>query len=268
MVDNFSIHHGTTPLLVSIPHCGVYVPDSIERCLTPEARLLADTDWHLERLYDFAKSMGAGVIAATHSRYVIDLNRPPDGAELYPGADNTELCPTTSFAREPLYEPGKMPGQDEIEQRIDGYWRPYHEALSDEIDRLRSRHGVALLFDAHSIQSEVPRFFDGRLTDFNLGTAAGDSADEALAQRLLAVCEGADAYSSVLNGRFTGGYITRRHGKPADAVHAVQLELSQATYMNEEPPFSYRDDLADAVRPVLKKLLVKMLDWLETAKSC
>lgn len=267
MKEIFRIHHGATPLLVSIPHCGLHLPAPIEHRLTPEARLLADTDWHLERLYEFAQSMGAGVIAATHSRYVIDLNRPPDGAELYPGADNTELCPTTSFAREPLYRNGEAPGPDEIGQRVEHYWRPYHEALSGEIDRLRSRHGVALLFDAHSIQSHVPRFFDGRLADFNLGTAAGDSADEALAHRLLAVCEQADAYSSVLNGRFTGGYITRRHGKPANAIHAVQLELSQATYMDEEPPFSYRSDLADAVQPVLKRLLVEMLDWLETAKS-
>jgi N-formylglutamate deformylase len=267
MDDTFRLHRGTTPLLVSIPHCGVHLPGPIDKRLTPEARRLADTDWHLERLYDFAQAMGASVIAATHSRYVIDLNRPPDGAALYPGADNTELCPTTSFAREPLYQPGDAPNPDEIEQRIEVYWRPYHEALSGEIERLRSLHGVALLYDAHSIQSIVPRFFDGRLTDFNLGTAAGDSAEGALAQRLLAVCQAADGFSCVLNGRFTGGYITRRYGKPASDVHAVQLELSQATYMDEEPPFPYRSDLADGVQPVLKRLLAEMLDWLETAKS-
>ena len=266
MNDIFTIQRGTVPLLVSIPHCGVHVPDSIARRLTPEARVLADTDWHVERLYDFAGDLGASVIAATHSRYVIDLNRPPDGTQLYPGADNTELCPTTSFAREPLYGPGDAPEAGEIDSRVETYWRPYHEALSGEIDRLRSLHGVALLFDAHSIRSEVPRFFDGKLADFNLGTARGDSADGALAQRLLAVCEGADAYRSVLNGRFTGGYITRRYGKPANAVHAVQLELSQATYMDEEPPFAYRPDLAGAVRPVLKRLLAEMLDWLGAAK--
>ncbi len=268
MKDIFRYQQGTTPLLVSIPHCGLHVPEQIERRLTPEARILADTDWHVERLYDFASTMGASVIAATHSRYVIDLNRPPDGAVLYPGADNTELCPTTSFAREPLYGPGDDPDGGDIEHRLVAYWRPYHHKLAAEIDRLRARHGVALLFDAHSIRSEVPRFFDGKLTDFNLGTAGGGSADGTLAGRLLAVCANADAYGSVLNGRFSGGYITRRHGKPENAVHAVQLELSQATYMDEEPPFDYRPDLADAVRPVLKNLLVEMLAWLETAKHC
>lgn len=248
--------------MVSIPHCGVHVPDPIERRLTPEARVLADTDWHVDRLYDFAASMGASVIAATHSRYVIDLNRPPDGAALYPGADNTELCPTTSFAREPLYGSGDAPDEGEIEHRIDTYWRPYHDALAAEVNRVRSTHGVALLFDAHSIRSEVPRFFEGRLADFNLGTADGRAADGALAERLLAVCSKAEAYRSVLNGRFTGGYITRQYGNPANAIHGVQLELSQATYMDEDPPFAYRSDLADAVRPVLKGLLAEMLDWL------
>lgn len=262
MNETFHFQRGTTPLVVSIPHCGVHVPSDIEQFLTPEARVLADTDWHVDRLYDFAAAMGASVIAATHSRYVIDLNRPPDGAALYPGADNTELCPTTSFAREPLYGPGDAPDEGEIEQRIETYWRPYHEALAAEVDRLRVSHGVALLFDAHSIRSEVPRFFDGRLADFNLGTAGGDSADGALATRLLTVCSRAESYRSVLNGRFTGGYITRRHGKPANNVHAVQLELSQATYMDEDPPFTYRSDLADAVRPVLKGLLAEILDWL------
>ena len=266
MNEIFRFHRGTTPLLVSIPHGGVHVPDSLARRLTPEALVLADTDWHVERLYDFAGAMGAGVIAATHSRYVVDLNRPPDGAALYANADNTELCPTTSFAREPLYRPGDAPGKDEIESRVAAYWRPYHDKLTAEIEHLRSRHGVAVLFDAHSIRSEVPRFFEGRLVDFNLGTAAGASADGGLAERLLAVCAKAGAYGSVLNGRFTGGYITRSHGRPENAVHAVQLELSQATYMDEEPPFAYRTDLADAVRPVLKDLLAEILAWLETAR--
>jgi N-formylglutamate deformylase len=267
VIDIFSLHRGTTPLLISIPHGGVHVPASIDANWTPAARVLADTDWHVERLYDFAPALGAGVIAATHSRYVIDLNRPPDGAALYPGADNTELCPTTSFAREPLYVTGKEPDQGEIDRRIEKYWRPYHRALAAELDRLHSIHGVALLFDAHSIRSEVPRFFEGRLADFNLGTVAGASADGALAARLLAVCREADAYSSVLDGRFRGGFITRRHGRPAKAFHAVQLELSQATYMDEDLPFGYRPDLADAVRPVLKRLLAEMLDWLGAANT-
>lgn len=266
MKDIFTFHRGSTPLLISVPHSGVYVPARIHGRMTPEAHVLADTDWYVERLYNFAKSLGVGVLSATHSRYVIDLNRPPDGEALYPGADNTELCPTTSFAREPLYGSGYAPDKDEINRRVETFWRPYHHALAQEIERLRNIHGVALLFDAHSIRSEVPRFFEGRLADFNLGTASGHSADAGLAERLLAVCKKAEGYVSVLNGRFTGGYITRRYGDPANAVHAVQLELSQATYMDEDPPFKFRPDLADAVSPVLNDLIIEILAWLEDAK--
>ncbi len=260
-MEVFRFHRGSTPLLVSVPHCGTHVPSEVGERLTPEARLLADTDWHVERLYDFAAGLGAGLLTATHSRYVIDLNRPPDGAALYPGADNTELCPTTTFARQAIYRDGALPDPAEIELRVETRWRPYHETLAAELGRLRAEHGIALLFDAHSIRSRVPRFFDGRLPDFNLGTVGGASADAGLAARLLGICEGAAGFSSVLNGRFTGGYITRRYGNPAEGVHAVQLEQSQITYMDEDPPFGYRADLAAAVRPVLKALLAEMLAW-------
>ena len=260
-MDVFTFHPGSTPLLVSIPHCGTHVPAPIEARLTPEARVLADTDWHVDRLYDFAAGLGAGVLAATHSRYVVDLNRPPDGAALYPGADNTELCPTTTFARATIYCRGDTPDADEIEQRVADYWRPYHDKLAATLADLRQAHGVALLFDAHSIASRVPRFFEGRLPDFNLGTGSGSSADPGLAARLLAICENAAGFTSVLNGRFTGGYITRTYGDPGANVHAVQLEQSQITYMEEDPPFAYRPDRAEAARPVLKDLLGAMLAW-------
>lgn len=257
----FDFHDGSSPLLVSIPHCGTQFPADIAARLTPAARLLSDTDWHVDRLYDFAAGLGASVLTATHSRYVVDLNRPPDGAALYPGADNTELCPTTTFAREPIYGQGDNPGAAEIEQRVADYWRPYHHKLAATLADLRQAHGVALLFDAHSIASRVPRFFEGRLPDFNLGTGGGSSADHDLAARLLAVCQGTMDFTSVLNGRFTGGYITRTYGDPAANVHAVQFEQSQITYMDEDPPFAYRADQAEVVRPVLKALLGKMLAW-------
>ncbi len=252
---------GETPLLVSVPHAGTHLPEPVAERMTEAARRLPDTDWHVDRLYEFAADLGAGVLVATHSRYVVDLNRPPDGRPLYAGADNTELCPLTLFDRAPVYRPGGEPDEAEVAARRERYWRPYHDKLADELARLRRAHGVALLFDAHSIRSRVPRFFAGRLPDLNLGTAGGSSADPGLESGLAAVCENAEGYRSVLNGRFTGGHITRRYGDPAGGVHAVQLELVQATYMDEDPPFAFRDDLAARLRPTLRRLLEAMLTW-------
>ncbi len=260
-MEIFRFHRGNTPLLVSVPHCGTHVPDHIARRLTPAARPLPDTDWHVDRLYDFAGELGASVLTATHSRYVIDLNRPPDDQPLYPGTNSTGLCPATTFAGAPIYAPGGAPGDDEVARRIETYWRPYHDRIGAALTELRARHGVALLFEAHSIRSQVPRLFDGRLPDLNLGTAGGSAADPGLTRRLATVCAGAEGFSHVLNGRFTGGYITRAHGRPTDGVHAVQLELSQATYMIEDPPFTYLPERAETIRPVLRALLVTMLEW-------
>lgn len=252
---------GSTPLLVSMPHVGTHMPADLAARMTEAALALPDTDWHVDRLYDFLAAEGAGHLVATHSRYVIDLNRPPDGKPLYPGASNTELCPTTLFDERPIYRPGEAPDAAEVEARLARYWRPYHERLAAELAALRRRFGIALLFDAHSIRSRVPRFFEGRLPDINLGTAGGASADAGLAARLIETAKAATAYRSVLNGRFTGGYITRRYGRPAEGVHAVQLELSQITYMDEAPPFAFREDLAAGIRPVLRAIVRALLRW-------
>jgi N-formylglutamate deformylase len=252
---------GSTPLLVSIPHCGIRIPDHLAARMTPAALVLADTDWHVDKLYDFAADRGAHVLTADFSRYVVDLNRDPEGKALYPGADNTGVVPVDTFDRLPLYRPGEVPSAQEINRRIDVYWKPYHDRVQHELARLKEKHGVAILFDAHSIRSEVPRFFEGRLPDFNLGTAKGASMDQALAERLLAICREAAGHTSVLNGRFTGGYITRQYGRPGDAVQAVQLELSQLTYMDERPPFRYRPELAERMRLVLARLIDALLDW-------
>jgi len=155
---------------------------------------------------------------------------------------------------------------DEVRARVDTYWRPYHARLAAELEALRRRFGLAVLFDAHSIRSRLPRFFDGRLTDLNLGTASGHSADERLAARGFEVLEAAPGYSAVLNGRFTGGYITRHYGRPADGVHALQLELSQRTYMSERHPFAYQPGLADGLAPVLRRLLEELLAWAEARR--
>jgi len=257
----FKFKQGSTPLLVSMPHVGTHIPLAISQCMTEDALRLADTDWHLELLYDFIDELGCSSIVATHSRYVIDLNRPPDNANLYPGQDTTGLCPVDTFERQPLYREGMQPDAAEIERRKTAYWQPYHEALQTELQRLRAEHGIAMLWDAHSIASVVPRFFDGKLTDFNLGTAAGKSCPDELAQQLSAIAGAAPAYTTAMNGRFKGGYITRQYGKPADNIHAVQLELSQITYMEEHFPFRFDEKVASQVRPTLQRLLEAMLEW-------
>ncbi|MGF1608817.1 MAG: N-formylglutamate deformylase [Kiloniellales bacterium] len=257
---------GSAPLLVSMPHVGTHLPPELAARLTPAARGLPDTDWHVDRLYDFLGELGASVIAATHSRYVIDLNRDPEGKPLYPGASETELCPTSSFDSAPLYRDGAAPGPDEVAARREALWRPYHERLAAELAALKARHGRVLLWDAHSIRSRVPRFFEGRLPDLNLGSGGGTSADPgliaAVAQVLGEAAASAGRYSHAVDGRFKGGHITRRYGDPAQGIHALQLELSQITYMDEAPPYAFREDLAEGIRPVLRRLLETALDWI------
>ncbi|MGH8704908.1 MAG: N-formylglutamate deformylase [Burkholderiales bacterium] len=254
-MDPFKFRAGRTPLLVSMPHTGTHVPDALLARLTLAARALPDTDWHLERLYDFLDELGASVLVATHSRYIVDLNRPPDDANLYPGHDSTGLVPVDTFHKEPLYAAGDEPGAAEIAERVETCWKPYHAKLAEEISRIKRRHGIVLLWDAHSILSVVPRFFEGTLPDFNLGTADGCSCDPAIGEALLRVAQRATGFSAVLNGRFKGGYITRTYGKPEQGVDAVQLELSEATYMEESAPFAFREDLAARLRPHLRALL-------------
>jgi N-formylglutamate deformylase len=234
-----------------MPHTGTHIPDEIKKRLTAAALALPDTDWHLEKLYDFLEDIGASVLVATHSRYVVDLNRPPDNANLYPGQDTTGVVPVDTFHKELLYA-GPVPSAEEAALRIEAYWKPYHAKLHATLQDLKGRHGYALLWDAHSIFSEVPRFFKGKLPDFNLGTADGASCAAGIGGALLKHVE---EYSAVLNGRFKGGYITRRYGGPARGVHAVQLELSEATYMEEMAPYRFREDLARRLRPQLRTLL-------------
>lgn len=263
----FHLHRGQRPLLISMPHVGTHVPPALAQRLTPEAQQVPDTDWHLETLYAFAREMGIGVIAATHSRYVVDLNRPPDDTSLYPGQDTTGLCPLDTFDKQPLYlSDAARPDAAEIAARRAAIWQPYHDALNGELQRLRRLHPAVLLWDAHSIRSVVPRFFEGRLPDLNLGTAGGSSCDTGLAEQLLAVARADTQFSAVLNGRFKGGHITRHYGRPVSGIHAVQLEMAQCCYMEEAPPFSYRPDLAAAVQPVLRRLLETALAHVEAAR--
>jgi N-formylglutamate deformylase len=252
-----------------MPHVGTFVPRSVGGALNDCAVRRPDTDWHLPRLYDFLSgdflgALDATVVSAEYSRYVVDVNRPPDGENLYPGRDTPKLCPTDTFDSQPLYR-GAEPAPAEIAQRLERIWRPYHRRLEREIERVKAEHGVAILWDAHSIVSVAPRLFEGRLPDFNLGTADGASCDPALAESLIGALARHTQFTSILNGRFKGGYITRRFGRPAEGVHAVQLEMAEAIYMDEVSPFTFREERAATVRPILRQQLETALGWARSA---
>ncbi|MDB5873062.1 MAG: N-formylglutamate amidohydrolase [Ramlibacter sp.] len=256
---SFILNPGTSPLLVSMPHIGTDIPADLRSDYVPRALAAEDTDWHLDRLYNCLPALGASVLRPRLSRYVIDLNRPPDDAPMYPGASNTELCPTRFFSGDPLYREGREPSPQERQRRREVYWQPYHDALREELERIRAEHGFALLWDAHSIRSRIPWLFEGALPDLNIGTAGGASADASIAD---AVADAAARYgdvSQVVNGRFKGGYITRHYGNPARKVHAVQLEMCQNLYMSEQAPFGYDEKLAPGVQPVIRDMMAAAL---------
>ena len=266
-VPPYRYRRGSSALIVSMPHVGTFIPHGVGKALSDCAARRPDTDWHLPRLYDFVDELGATVIAATHSRYVIDANRPPDGENLYPGQDTPRLCPIDTFHSEPLYRGGIEPTRAEIDRRLDAVWRPYHRRLASEIARVKAEHGAVVLWDAHSIVSEVPRLFQGKLPDFNLGTGDGKSCDPALAGALLETLQRHAGYTAVLNGRFKGGYITRHYGDPSANVHAVQLEMAESVYMEERSPYAFRRDLAERVRPILREQLALALDWVNRSPA-
>jgi N-formylglutamate deformylase len=248
---------GSAPLVISLPHSGTLLPDELRTRLTPAALRLEDTDWHVERLYRFARETGAAWLEAQNSRYLIDLNRPPDDASLYPGQLSTGLCPAATFAGEPLYRDAP-PTAAEVAARRQRYWEPYHAALRELLDAARARHGFAVLLDAHSIRSEVPRLFAGRLPDVNLGTADGRACDPRLATALVARLAGQSSFSHVLNGRFKGGHITRAYGRPEQGVHAVQFELAQAAYMDEQS-LRFEEARAAPLGALLRLLVAELL---------
>ena len=251
---------GTAPLLVSMPHVGTELPECMRGRLSAACAPLGDTDWHLPRLYDFVREMGASTLTARYTRFAVDLNRPPDDTPLYATA-TTGLHPDILFDGRPAFDEGCGLTLEERALFMQEIWRPYHARIAAELERIRAEHGYALLFDAHSIASEVPRLFEGRLPDFNIGTADGRSADAGLTQRLAAVVSKTPGYTAAVNGRFKGGYITRHYGDPGNAIHAVQLELAQRTYMHESPPYDYLPEPAEDVRRVLRAFVGAMLEW-------
>ncbi len=263
-MELFKFTPGNSPLLVNVPHAGTYIPPELKSRMTAVADELPDTDWHIDKLYDFAPNMGASMLVATHSRFVIDLNRSPDDKPLYPGQDAEGLCPLGTGRNDSVYKAGMEPDAAEVAERCDTYWRPYHARLRQALDDIKAKHGYALLWDAHSIKSRLPRFFQGKLWDLNFGTNNGKTCAPELEDKLKQIAVSLVGYTHVMNGRYIGGYITRHYGDPANGVQAVQLEQSWATYMQEEPPYAYDNDLARRVRPVLQKFLRTMLNFRPT----
>ncbi|WP_421791821.1 N-formylglutamate deformylase [Hyphobacterium sp.] len=258
MPDLFVLSEGTSPLLINFPHSGTMLPDDIAARMTPVARQLPDTDWHVDQLYSFAAGHGATTLKATLSRYVIDLNRDPGGQSLYPGQATTGLVPTELFDGPPVYKKNP-PDSEDIKTRRESYFDPYHAELSAQIARIKALHGYCVLYDAHSIASNVPRLFEGELPVLNLGTNSGQSCAPEIEQAASKAMTGQNAYKAVSNGRFKGGWITRHYGQPDHGVHALQMELAQRAYMDEATG-QYDKARAARLQPVLSGILTAALD--------
>ncbi|WP_439634375.1 N-formylglutamate deformylase [Glycocaulis sp.] len=251
-----SVRQGTSPVVIAVPHAGTWLPEKVRARLNARGAALADTDWHVDRLYD-GLLPGAAMVVANFHRYVVDPNRPPDGASLYPGQNTTGLVANTDFDGKPIWT--EPPTTDEIEARVAAYHAPYHAAVAAALDAAKARHGVAILYDAHSIRSLIPFLFDGTLPDLCIGTADGTSCAEALSEEAIKIAGKSEHYSHVLNGRFKGGWTTRHYGKPASGVHAIQMELAQSAYLQSEAePFAYDDAKATSLRAILSEILHRL----------
>ncbi|MCB1461703.1 MAG: N-formylglutamate deformylase [Nitratireductor sp.] len=249
---------GDGPVVLGMPHTGTWLPANIASRLNANGRLLADTDWHIDRLYGgllpHGAANGATVVRAIFHRYCIDANRDPTGTSLYPGQNTTTLVPLTDFDGEPIWR--EEPDEIDIAVALERFHRLYHRRLHDELLRVRDRHGVAILYDCHSIRSQIPFLFEGRLPDFNIGTADGLSCSPAIEKAVADICERAEGYTCVVNGRFRGGWTTRHYGRPEEGIHAIQMELAQATHLESEaPPFNYDGEKTGRLRVHLAQIL-------------
>lgn len=252
MMTPVEIIRGSSPVILGLPHTGTHVPDDIAERLNDEGRRLRDTDWHIHTLYE-GLLPGATRVRATFHRYVIDANRDPTGTSLYPGQTTTGLVPAIDFDSNPIWQPGRAPDAAETARRVALFHRPYHAALEAEIARVKALHGIAVLYDCHSIRPVIPWLFDGVLPDFNVGTDNGATCDPRIEAATIDLCHAAEGYTSVLNGRFRGGWTTRHYGRPADAVHAIQMELTQSTHLGDG--FAYDPARAARLRPHLSAIL-------------
>ncbi len=254
----FEVHQGTSPVILGLPHTGTDVPADIWERLNDNGRLLADTDWHIHELYAGLLT-DATTVRATFHRYVIDANRDPSGASLYPGQNTTGLIPTTDFDGNPIWTEGQEPTEADIAYRLQHFHAPYHAALLAEIERVKAIHGIAILYDCHSIRSHIPFLFEGKLPDFNIGTDMGKTCDPAVENIVVDVTTKVEGYTSILNGRFKGGWTTRHYGQPQNGVHAIQMELAQSTHLaTEASPFAYDEGKAARLRTHLKTILTRL----------
>ena len=256
----FEVTEGDSPIILGQPHGGTHVPADISARLNERGKGLDDTDWHIHRLYDGLLD-GITTVRSNIHRYVIDANRDPSGVSLYPGQNTTSLCPTTDFDGEGIWNEGQAPSQDEVLSRRAAYHAPYHEALAEQITRVQAKYGMVILYDCHSIRSNIPHLFDGQLPVFNIGTNGGQTCDASIESATHEICRATPNTDTVLNGRFRGGWTTRHYANPTNGVHVIQMELSQRAYMDEFPPWGYRTDRADILRPVLARIL-EQLDHL------
>jgi len=250
---------GDSPLILAQPHGGVEIPQSLLNRLNPKGRALEDTDWHITQLYDGLIG-NATVVSTPIHRYVIDANRDPSDVSLYPGQNTTSLCPTTTFDGDLIYQEGEAPSEDEIGERLRQYHTPYHDALREQLERVHQKHGYVVLYDCHSIRSQVPYLFDGKLPDFNIGTNCGQSCAAEIETVVVNICARQAQFSHVDNGRFKGGWTTRRYGNPQNGFHAIQMELAQCNYMQEKAPWIYDDKKAEELRVALRSILKAILE--------
>ncbi len=254
----FEVRRGTSPIVLGFPHTGTDMPADIWDRLNDNGRILADTDWHIHRLYDGLID-GATTVRATFHRYVIDANRDPAGVSLYPGQNTTGLIPETDFDGLAIWKEGRAPTEADIAARLAAFHAPYHAALRAEVERVRAIHGVAVLYDCHSIRSHIPFLFDGKLPDFNVGTDLGRTCSTEIETAAMAGVAAASGYDGILNGRFKGGWTTRHYGRPEQKIHAIQMELAQSTHLTTEaPPFAYDEAKADRLRRHLTDILKRI----------
>lgn len=251
------VWQGSGPVIFAAPHASIVTPHPVVDGLNAVGLALADTDWHVDELHEGLLANATFVRARFH-RYVIDANRDPSGESLYPGQFTTALCPTTDFEGAAIHLEGAAPDALEIARRVESYHRPYHAALDAEIARVREAHGVALVYDCHSIRSRLPKLFEGELPALNIGTNGGETCAPELEAIVAEAAERSD-FSSVVNGRFKGGWTTRRVGRPAAGVHAIQMEIAQRSYLEaEEAPWSYDEGKAGRLRAVLRPMLHRL----------
>nr|WP_113865192.1 N-formylglutamate deformylase [Brenneria salicis]NMN91725.1 N-formylglutamate deformylase [Brenneria salicis ATCC 15712 = DSM 30166]RBP65783.1 N-formylglutamate deformylase [Brenneria salicis ATCC 15712 = DSM 30166]RLM31823.1 N-formylglutamate deformylase [Brenneria salicis ATCC 15712 = DSM 30166] len=261
--EDYIFHRGTAPLFVTMPHTGTAIPAHIAGRLTPEAQSVPDTDWHIEKLYAFAKEMGASILQAKWSRYVVDLNRPPNNESLYPGQATTGLCPVNLFDGGEIYLPGCLPDAAEIARRREQYWQPWHDKLQATLKELCGDFPRVVMWDAHSIRSVLPQFFSGKLPDFSIGTNNGTSCDQRLERQITNIAQQSPLFTAVNNGRYKGGYITRNYSDQSQGIHTLQMELTQSTYMQEVPPWVWNAQHASNMQERLRLMLESTIEFAQ-----